>query len=212
MAPSKGYLVSQGLTYTGGFLFGSRHYNRSDTTLEGYLTLLDIPVTDVWNFQLVLAAHSRFSILMPQFALTTPAGGGEPVWGWTDPVTDPTDLIAIDGMSVARGWGLSYGQALWDNKLELRMPIAKDVLWAVTFLDYAALWRTPAEIPTINLDQFLGTMGLGLRFTITQFPIRLYLGKKFQIQDGQWLWRNGDLGDPNGFNFNFIVSFGGDLF
>ncbi len=211
-SPTKGYLLSQGLSYTGGFLFGSRHYNRSDTTLDGFLTLLDTPVSDSWNLMFVLAAHTSFSVLLPQFAYVSTDGISAPQWVMTEPLTDPTDLVYIDGMRVARGWGQATGQVLWDNKLEIRMPIAKEVVWAVLFMDYVGLWGSRDNLTTMSLDNFLGTLGLGIRFTITQFPIRIYLGKRFRIENGQWTWQAGRLGDPAGFSFDFIVSLGGDIF
>jgi outer membrane protein insertion porin family len=212
MAPSSGFLLSQAFTYTGGLLFGSRHYNRTDTVVESFFTLLNTPVTDVWNLQFVLAAHTGLSLLLPQFAYTIPFGATTAEWNVYQPITDPTDLIMIDGMSTARGWGQSTGQALWDNKLEIRMPIAKEALWVVGFFDAAALWRTPSEMLNADIGQFLFSFGVGLRFTITQFPIRIYLGKRFQIQNGGVQWKTGALGDPNGLNFDFIVSFGMDNF
>jgi outer membrane protein insertion porin family len=210
ISPTTGYEAIQTFSYTGGFLFGSRHYNRSDTTLEGFLTLLNIPVSEIWSFMTVLAAHSSFSILLPQFAYFLTPGASASAWGWTNPITDPTDLLYIDGMMVGRGWGQAYGQVLWDNKLELRIPIAKEYIWGVSFFDAVGLWQTPSELSGFNIEQFYFSFGLGLRFTIPQFPIRIYIGKKFQVQNGQVVWTAGSIGDPNSFwNFDVIISLGG---
>jgi outer membrane protein insertion porin family len=205
--PTNGFYASQSLGFTGGVLLGDRHYIRSDTALEGFLTLLNIPVFENWNLQYVLAAHSGVSLILPQFHGTV---AGAP-WEWGT-VTDYTDLLYIDGMTVGRGWRQTYGKALWDNKVELRMPIAKEVLWGVTFFDAAALWDSPEAMGQMSLDNFYFSFGMGLRFTIPQFPIRLYLGKGFRIRDGLVVWKDGDLNLGNNVSLSFIISLGGDVF
>jgi outer membrane protein insertion porin family len=218
--PTKGFYAAQGLTFTGGILFGNRHYIRSDTTLEGFLSLFDVPVFENWNLQVVLAAHSALSMILPQFA----AGSGG-TWSWQT-VTDYTDQLYIDGMTVGRGWRQLYGNAMWDNKLELRMPIVKEALWLVSFLDIAGLWKQPFVMPGANpldttlsamtIDQLYFSLGFGIRFTIPQFPIRLYLAKGFQIQpnlhpEAPLQWKTGDL-NLGGLTFGFVISLGGDTF
>ena len=122
------------------------------------------------------------------------------------------------------GWvfdASGYGNALWDNKLELRMPLAKDVLWLVGFLDGAALWQQPTSslgvgtsMDLMTLDQFYFSTGFGVRFSIPQFPIRLYLAKGFQFKNGSFVWKPlapGDLAIGD-FNFSFVISLGGNVF
>ncbi|HET6451536.1 MAG TPA: outer membrane protein assembly factor BamA, partial [Spirochaetia bacterium] len=190
--PTSGYYLAQNFTFTGGLLFGQRSYIRTDTTAEGFLTLFDLPVFEGWDFQWVLAAHSEMSLILPNFGYVNGA------WGWNT-ITDYTDQLYIDGMTVGRGWrfvGGGYGDALWDNKLELRMPLSKEVVWLVGFLDAAGLWEQPygATPPATSLDhmslnQFYMSTGFGLRFTIPQFPIRLYLAKGFQVENGRVVWK-----------------------
>jgi outer membrane protein insertion porin family len=212
--PTTGYYVGQNIGFTGGILLGDRHYIRTDTTVEGFLTLIDMPVLDNWNLTWVLAAHSSVSLIMPQLVV--------PSLKWQT-VTDFTDLLYIDGMTVGRGWRQLYGKALWDNKVELRTPLAKDIVWAVGFFDAAALWDVPwkanasdpgTSMTAMNIDQFYFSIGFGLRFTIPQFPIRLYLAKGFQIKPndpaGPVVWKTGDL-SIGGFSFGFVISLGGDL-
>ncbi|HTZ50769.1 MAG TPA: outer membrane protein assembly factor BamA [Spirochaetia bacterium] len=214
--PTKGYLLSQNVSFVGGLLFGQRSYIRSDTTAEGFLTLLDLPVTEGWDFMLVAAAHSGVSMILPNFGLQNGA------WGWNT-VTDYTDQLYIDGMTVGRGWRLvsGYGNALFDNKLEVRMPISKDILWLVGFLDAAALFDQPfgaiapaTSLDSMNLNNFYFSSGFGIRFTIPQFPIRLYLAKGFQVKNGSIVPKppaTGDLAIGN-FNFSFVISLGGNVF
>jgi outer membrane protein insertion porin family len=212
--PTKGYLLSQGLTLVGGFLFGNRDYVRTDTTAEGFLTLFDLPVFDNWNWQMVLAAHSSLSLIMPNWSF---------IHGRLETNTDSSDQLYIDGMTVGRSWRQAqYGNALWDNKLELRMPLAKDAIWLVGFFDAAALWDKPfASLPQsgtsmdqITVDDFLFSLGFGVRFTIPQFPIRLYLAKGFQYQPAlhpgaPLQWHAGDAGLGG---LNFVISLGGNVF
>jgi outer membrane protein insertion porin family len=214
--PTNGYYVAQSVTLVGGILFGQRTYIRTDSTAEGFLTLFNIPVFENWNFQWVLAAHSSVSFILPNFGYSPTDG----VWKWRT-VTDYTDQLYIDGMTVGRGWRQVYGNALWDNKVELRMPLAKEVLWLVGFFDAAGLWDQPygAATPATNfvnmsLDQIFFSTGFGIRFTIPQFPIRLYLAKGFQIKNGSVVWKPqspGDLAIGN-FNFSFVISLGGNVF
>jgi outer membrane protein insertion porin family len=198
--PMTGYQISQGLTYTGGFLFGNRQFNRTDSTLEGFLTVLNIPVSEDWSFQTVLAAHSSLSLLLPQYGYT------EAGWGVTDhPIADPTDMLYMDGMNIGRGWGQRFGEALWDNKLELRVPISKEYFWAAAYFDAVGIWQHPSDLLAMNVNQFYFSFGLGLQLAIPQFPIRIYLGKEFQIVNGQVEWKKGQLA-VGGFDFDFIIS------
>ena len=214
--PTKGYYLAQSLSVVGGILLGSRTYLRTDTTAEGFLTLFNFPVFENWNFQFVLAAHSSVSFILPNFGYSTVDG----TWEW-ETVTDYTDQLYIDGMTVGRGWRQMYGDALWDNKLELRMPIARDALWLVGFFDAAGLWDQPfgatppaTSFDLMRLDQIFFSTGFGIRFTIPQFPIRLYLAKGFQIKNGSVVWKPPSPGDLaiGSFNFSFVISLGGNVF
>jgi outer membrane protein insertion porin family len=210
--PTNGYYLAQGLTLVGGILFGQRTYIRTDTTAEGFLTLFDLPVFEGWNFQMVLAAHSSVSLILPNF---------DPTTGSWRTVTDYTDQLYIDGMTVGRGWRQMYGNALWDNKVELRMPLAKDAVWLVGFFDAAGLWDQPygaaapeTSFDRMSLDQIFFSTGFGIRFTIPQFPIRLYLAKGFQVKNGSVVWKPQSAGDLaiGSFNFSFVISLGGNNF
>ena len=204
--PSNGWYLSQGFNFTGGILGGSRHYIRTDTVAEGFLQLFSVPIFESWQWSMVLAAHTGLSMILPQFHYE-PGDG----WGW-GVVTDSTDLLYIDGMTVGRGWRQLYGQALWDSKVELRTPIAKNILTGVLFFDAAALWNETADLASVTIEDFRFSFGAGLRFTIPQFPIRLYLGKAFQVQDGKVVWKQGDIGTDPDWSLSFIISLGGDVF
>ena len=202
--PTTGYYISQAFTYTGGFIFGDRDYIRTDSTLEGFLTLLKVPVSEAWSLQFVLAAHSSMSLILPQFSYDSLTGQWQ-----LQTVTDDTDLLYIDGMTVGRGWRVLYGNALWDNKVELRMPIARDYVWLVGFFDAAALWPDASYISQANLNNYYFAYGLGIRFVIPQFPIRIYLARDFKIDNyGNVTYQPGDF-SLGGWGLKFVISLGG---
>jgi outer membrane protein assembly factor BamA len=66
----------------------------------------------------------------------------------------------------------------------------------------------------MRLDQIFFSTGFGIRFTIPQFPIRLYLAKGFQIKNGFVVWKPPSPGDLaiGSFNFSFVISLGGNVF
>jgi outer membrane protein insertion porin family len=197
--PTKGFYLAQGLSFTGGFLFGDRHYIRTDSTAEGFMTLLDLPIFTNWNLKVVLAAHTSLSLILPQF-------------GEENPITVPTDLLYIDGMNIARGWPLLKEQeAVWDNRLELRIPIAEQFLWWAFFFDAATSWDKQDDMSDTSIENFYFSLGGGIRFTIPQFPIRLYMARRFQIQDGKWHWIDGNM-PFFGLKLDFVISLGGDTF
>jgi len=213
--PSKGFYIAQGVTFAVGFPLRNREYIRTDSTLEGFLTLVDVPVFENWNFKLVLAAHSSWSFIVPQ------------IWHWKvwpegdgQVYTIINDELYIDGWNIARAWPLERElKALWDNRLELRIPIAEQLLWGVFFLD-GALGAT--EISDLSdwadadifMEKFRFSFGAGVRFTIPQFPIRLYLAKRFEYGPDGLQWVKVDQGDgtlsPEG--WQFVISLAGDTF
>jgi outer membrane protein insertion porin family len=212
--PSKGFYIGQGVTLAMGFPFGTREYIRTDSTLEGFLTLVDVPLFEDWNFKLVLAAHSSWSFILPQ------------IWDWErlwknsktadgEARTIINDELYIDGWNIARAWPLTRElKALWDNRLELRVPLAEQLLWGVFFLDGALGANEISELDEwresgILLQKFFFSFGFGIRFTIPQFPIRLYLAKRFEYGPGGWDWVQVD---DEAEGWQFVISLAGDTF
>ncbi|HUX40798.1 MAG TPA: outer membrane protein assembly factor BamA [Rectinemataceae bacterium] len=189
--PTKGYFASEKLTFGGLFGFEPEHYLRSDTNLQAFLTLLNIPVIDAWSFKLVLGAHSGLQLLMP-----------EPGSGLSTPVVTSMDSLHIDGTFNARGWHSLYavdGTQLWENWLELRMPVFESVLWFDGFFDAAALntsygllrpdtsgYSAGKDLTGLSWDNLALSAGFGFRFTIAQFPFRFYFAKRM-LFDGKTL-------------------------
>jgi len=209
LSPSSGYVLKQSAAFTGGLLLGDRHYIRTDSTAEAYLTLFDLPIFELWSWKLVMAAHSEISFILPQFWVPAEyASFEQPVAGG--------DLLQTNPMFIARGWdAVTDGEALWNNWLELRMPIFEQVLWLDMFFDAVSLWEDPAEITTLGPGNMLFSLGGGIRFTIPQFPIRLYLTKRFSINDAGVQWQQGTYFNwsdtPTG-GLDFVFAIGADFF
>ena len=210
LSPESGYILNQGVTFAGGFLFGDRHYIRTETTGEAYFTLWDVPVFDFWRWKSVLALHSDIALVLPTFWVPAEFRSlNQPIAG--------TDLLATNQMFIARGWDpITGGEALWNNWIEVRSPIVEQILWMDAFFDAVAIYDDPSDIGTSGINNMLFGFGAGFRFTIPQFPIRVYLAKRFRANsDGTIDWQQGEL-----FNYNdsatggldFVFSIGANLF
>jgi outer membrane protein insertion porin family len=119
-------------------------------------------------------------------------------------------------MRRARGWPQRYdGQARWSNWFELRTPIAENVVWFDQFFDAAGLWREREDFTQLGIEDMLFSFGAGFRFTIPQFPIRLYLAKRFRVnQEGGVEWQTGSIFNPEeaeGRGLDFVLSFSTDF-
>ncbi len=190
--PSSGWFTSERVAWTGFFpQIESEFFFRSDTKAEGYLTLLNVPVSETWNLKFVLAGLSTLSFIeqLPGSELSS------------------TNKLYIDGMFTGRGWSSIYNtnrtKALWSNTVELRMPVAPGIFSLDFFFDAAALKEDAADMFTsLKLDDFYFSFGPGFRFSLQQFPLRLLLANTFQIKNGSVEWRNG-----TGPEWQFVLSF-----
>ncbi len=186
--PTRGWFASQRLTWYGLTPIETEFFLRSDTKLEKYFTLLNIPVTESWNWKMVFAAYSGLSLEVP-----TPGTG-----------IGNTSKLYIDGMFNARGWTNIYnkhrGRALWSNILELRMPIVPGVLAIDWFGDAAAIKDSPYSMfNDLDITDFYFSTGPGLRFSIPQFPLRLLFANTFKMdKDYNVEWDN---------KWKFVLSF-----
>ena len=196
-----GYLLEQAITYAGGFLGGARNYIRTDTTLQGYLTLFDLEVSPAWSWKMILAANVGLSFMLDQFFVYEGAGKFEAAGR----------LLRTNSMTVARGWpARSNGQALFNSWIELRMPLAEKILWFDMYTEAVRITED-REIFAPGFDNWLFGFGAGLRFTIQQFPFRIYLSKRFRVEDGAVKWQGGNLfADPanaeSGVDLIFAIS------
>ncbi|MCR4940956.1 MAG: outer membrane protein assembly factor BamA [Treponemataceae bacterium] len=177
--PSTGWFINQKLTWYGLIPnLENQYFLRSDTKGELYFTLLDKPVSETWNFKLILAGYTGLSFLVP--------GGSCQI--------STNNKLFIDGMFTGRGWTDQFrtkGSALWNSYLELRLPIAIGIFGVDFFADAVALKDSLADMFTdLSLDDFRFSFGPGIRFALQQFPIRLLLANTFRFRDGIFEWNN----------------------
>jgi outer membrane protein insertion porin family len=167
-----------------------RDYILTATRADAYITLWDIPVTEGWSFKTVFDIRTQLSLVFNQFdgsyAATT------------------SDLLAIDGVTIARGWDRrTDGRALWDNWVELRIPIVEQYLWWDFYLSGTVMYPSLQGFQNLNIDDFLFSTGGGIRLTIPGLPIGLYFAKRFKFDNGGIQWQAGNTG----IGLDFVLSF-----
>ncbi len=200
-SPSKGFILSQTTTLAGVAPTSTKNFLKSVSRAEVNFTLFDIAVSESWNFKSVLTMKSAFSYLAHK--------------PWGDKTIDPQeDGFYADGMFVARGWyPESDGQSLWDNTITLKFPIVPNILAYDFFLDAVGLWRSADQLQQMTIQDMKFSLGTGIRFDNPQFPIGVYLVKKFNFDDdGSVNWNP----EPDYTTFsnglNLVISFGIDIY
>ena len=193
--PSRGWFAKQQFSWTGLIpAIENQFFLGSDTKAEIYFTLLDLPVTDTWSLKFVLAGLTSLS-----FAVPTP-----------NCELSTTNMLYVDGMFTGRGWGNLYntnrGQALWNNSVELRMPVAPGIFALDFFFDAVVIKDTPRTFFTdLNVNDVFFSFGPGFRFSLPQFPLRLMWAWSFQVKDGSFRW-NPEKGKTGQFVLSFNIT------
>lgn len=170
--PTKGWFASERLAWY-GLIPGleTEFFLRSDTKLEGYLKLFDIPFSDTYSLKMVFAAYTGLSAIFPVYGT----------------VTDSNKLY-IDGMFNGRGWTDNYkytkGQVMLSNKLELRVPVIPGVIGIDGFFDAVAVKKAVKDLESLCLEDFYFSYGPGIRFLMPQLPIHLIFAWRFRVTDG----------------------------
>lgn len=185
--PSKGWFFSERVAWYGLLPVETDFYFKSETKLEGYATLLNIPITEKWTFKVVFAALSTLAFQLPAIGSS---------------VSDQNKLY-IDGMFNGRGWTEIYsnvkGKALFSQNLEIRIPIVPRMFAIDAFFDAAAVKEDLGDMLTsIGLNDFYFSFGPDVRVLMPQFPLRLMFANCFRIQDGVFKW---------GDTWKFVLSF-----
>ncbi len=189
--PTKGWFASERLAWY-GLIPGleKEFFLKSDFKLEGYLKLLDINVTEKWALRMVLAGYTGFTAIFP-------ATGSS--------VSDSNKLY-VDGMFNGRGWTEAYrkpearGQAMFSNRLELRVPIVPNIIGVDGFWDAVAVKGSAGDMfSSLELDDFYFSFGPGIRFLVPQFPLHLLFAFRYRFEDNQLKW----AATP----FQFVLSF-----
>ncbi|MBN1649002.1 MAG: outer membrane protein assembly factor BamA [Spirochaetales bacterium] len=205
--PSRGFVFKQYVNYTGGFLFGSKDFIKTTSAAEVYFKLFDVPVTREWNYKNILALHSAIQFFLPQWALQE-----DNTWGWVDDARTSTDLLYIDGMSMARGWpALLDLESIWDSWIELRMPLSERMFWLDTFFSVTGGWSKYDGIKDMAIQDFRFSFGFGIRSVIPMLPIGFYIVKRFKFNDDdEFEWQAGAI-DKDGLGLDFVISFNQNL-
>jgi len=190
--PSSGFYAYQGVTFYGGFLLGGRNYTKTETTLQYWLTLFDVPVFAEWNWKMVFGLNSTMTALWPAYWISD----------WNGDWCTVTDrLLTINPMILARGWynwetalGLTGGRAIWNNWAELRTPIIRQALSFDMYFDAVRITDVRQDIKSPGGVGWLFGYGAGLRLAMQGLPLRLYVGKRFMVDNnGTILWQRGSL-------------------
>jgi len=207
--PTNGLYAKQSFTYNGGILPSTRDYILSSSKLQGFYTLFDVPLTDTGNLMGVLALNSSIAFILPQWAK------GEDGWDWLTNITS-SELLYIDGMTMARGWSPVYDQkVLWNNWIELRMPIVRQYLWWDWYFSGTGGWPETEQFANLSINDFLFGFGGGVRLTIPGFPIGLYFTKRFEFENNKISWQGGNVfsrdNEPAS-GIDFVISFTADLY
>lgn len=187
--PSTGWFASERAAWY-GLIPGVEHefYFRTDTKLEAYLKVCDIPLfNNYWNFKVVLAAYTGLSAVVP-----IPGS-----------LFGDSSKVYIDGMFNGRGWTNIYndarGKAMLSNRLEVRIPLFQGVIGLDGFFDAVAVKDEPEQIFNgLSVEDFYFSFGPGLRFLVPQFPLHLLFANKFRIKDGEVEWDS---------KWQFVLSF-----
>ena len=185
--PSKGWFASERISWYGLIpKLEKEFFMRTDTKLEGYLKLLDIPVVESWHLKLILAGYTGLSAIIP-----------------VENGINTKNAIYINGLVDGRGWSDAgsdaFGLAMLSNRLELRMPIVPGVLGIDAFWDAAAVKPRIQDLSSLTIENFYFSYGPGIRFLIPQLPLHLLFAWRYRIVDGKPKFAN----EP----FQFVLSF-----
>lgn len=185
--PTLGWFVSEQLGWYGLTPWETDFYARFDTKLEGYVPVLNIPVTEKYTFKMIFAALTTVSFQLP-------APGSS--------VSDSNKLY-LDGMFNARGWTDIYnthkGTALWSNCFEIRMPVIPRMLAIDAFFDIAAIKPSVSSIFTgLKADDFYFSFGPDIRILMPQFPMRFMFCNTFKFENNEFKWKE---------TMKFVLSF-----
>ncbi len=170
--PTRGWFFNEKVSWF-GIIPGleKEFFARSDTKLEGYLKLIDLPVSEKWSFKLVLAGYTGLSAIIP-FSEVSEGNN-----------------VYIDGMLNGRGWTdaevykESKGLLMLSNRLELRFPIVPGIIGIDGFWDAAATKSRVQDINKFKIEDFYFSFGPGIRFLVPQLPLHLMFAWRYRIVD-----------------------------
>lgn len=187
---TRGYVISQNLTYAGGIIGGLSNYMRSSTSASAFLKIFEIPGEKPTPG--VVSLNSTVSFMFNQYYPIDPKN-----WGgsWISGISaSKYEYLYIDGITIARGITPQfYFEFLWDSSLEFSIQIAENVLWGEAFVSATG---GSLDLQTVGSDplQWYFAAGLGIRLKIPGFPLGLYLVKNAnKIGDNAFVWEDGAI-------------------
>ncbi len=183
--PTKGLHFNQSWQITGGFLGGTDQYMKFISDFSKYFPLW-------WKF--VFVTHFNYGIIIPNFS-------------YKDMTINADDKFYLGGVETIRGY--DYSNSWWSagglsrlyGNLELRFPIAEQLLWMVFYLDSGNMWKDSYSA-NLDYEKYYYSTGFGFRLQIPMLPIRIYFSKDFQKINNEWYLKNKGIGD---WVFNFSV-------
>jgi len=208
--PTKGFILSESVTFAGILPASRRDYIKSITRFNFNQLLFKVPVNDEGGyFQSIFYFNTAFQALLSK--------------PWINEIVDrQRDGFYIDGMFVARGWEPNSGyRYLWDNTLQLIFPIAPNILDFDIFLDAVGSWvakdgrfKSSNALLKMNIHDWRFSLGGGFRFANPQFPIGIYLVKKFRWNiDGDIDWNpEPRLAEFKKWGMDLVIAFKLDIY
>lgn len=193
--PTKGWFASQKLSFYGLIpVIEKEFFVKSDTKLEGYLTLFDFTKSGKSTLKGVLAAYTGLTALFPI----------------NNSVISDSNKPFIDGMITGRGWSELYrasdakGKIMWNTQLEFRIPIVPNTIGLDLFNDAVVVKPEVNDLfNNLSISDFYFSCGPGLKFLMPSFPLHFMFTYRYQIVDGKIKW-----GGKNDYNpYMFILSF-----
>ena len=171
---TKGYLLTQSVTYAGGVLGGLSNYIRTSSSLSAFLKVFEIPGEKPTPG--VVSFNTTASLMMDQYY---PVDSGTWDWGMS---ASKYEYLYIDGMTIARGFSPQfYFEFLWDSSLEFSIQIAENVLWGEAFVSATGTSGDLSTMVSTPLDWYFAA-GIGIRLKIPGFPLGLYLVKNATME------------------------------
>ena len=207
---TRGFILSENITYAGLLPASRRDYIKSISRFNYARKLFDVPVNDKGGaFRMIFGFNTAFQALFDK--------------PWSDTEADAQrDGFYIDGMFVARGWEPESGyKYLWDNTIQFKFPLVKNILAFDMFLDGVGAWvATDGEFKTSNallnmhISDWRFSLGAGFRFANPQFPIGIYIVKKFKWNIfGDIDWNpEPDLTEFDNLGLDLVIAFNMDIY
>ncbi|HOV62593.1 MAG TPA: outer membrane protein assembly factor BamA, partial [Spirochaetia bacterium] len=103
-----------------------------------------------------------------------------------------------------------------DTMLELRIPIAEQFIWFDLFGSATGFWANSltevnpfTSLAGMTINDYLFTLGGGMRFTIPGLPIGMYLVKRFKFVDNELQWQAGTIfrnSDREDSGLDFVIA------